>query len=312
MEDAAYKGKIAAVLSTTSCFAPRRPDKVDEIARLCAEHDVAHVVNNAYGLQCPGICRLINRAVAVGRVDYVVSSTDKNFLVPVGGAVVASPDGTKVELVSKMYPGRASISPILDLFITLLSLGVAGLKGILAERSRLLPLLVSRLEAVARKHGERILVSPYNTISVGFSLRTLAGQLPETDAKNELSFLGSMLFQRCVSGTRIIPQGASKTIGGHTFDGWGASAIGYGHPYLTAACAIGLTEGELDVFVDRMDRVLTDFRKKRKLPSPSAPPASPPQAAGEEGVGKGHGKTGDVSMEALAAHWVHALSQKRW
>jgi O-phospho-L-seryl-tRNASec:L-selenocysteinyl-tRNA synthase len=70
-----YKGKVVAVLSTTSCFAPRRPDKIDALARLCEEHSVAHVINNAYGLQCPGISRLINRACAVGRGEYCCLNT---------------------------------------------------------------------------------------------------------------------------------------------------------------------------------------------------------------------------------------------
>lgn len=35
--------------------------------------------------------------MAVGRVDAVVQSTDKNFLVPVGGAVVCGPDATFIE-----------------------------------------------------------------------------------------------------------------------------------------------------------------------------------------------------------------------
>ena len=62
--------KVLCVISTTSCFAPRQPDLVDQIAVACKEFDVAHVVNNAYGLQCtPFICKLINRAAAIGRVD---------------------------------------------------------------------------------------------------------------------------------------------------------------------------------------------------------------------------------------------------
>lgn len=40
--------------------------------------------------------------------------------VPVGGAVVASPDPAIVRAVSQAYPGRASSSPILDVFMTLL------------------------------------------------------------------------------------------------------------------------------------------------------------------------------------------------
>ena len=79
-----YKDRLLAVISTTSCFAPRVPDKVDEIGKLCKLMDVAHVINNAYGLQCKLTCKLINRACVVGRVDAIVCSTDKNFLVPVG------------------------------------------------------------------------------------------------------------------------------------------------------------------------------------------------------------------------------------
>jgi hypothetical protein len=99
-----------------------------------------------------------------------VQSTDKNFLVPVGGAqawtlvrdddemmrlvshdllllvvvcvrdlvcsgaIVAGPSKKFIEEVNKAYPGRASASPIIDLFITLLSLGVSGWKRLLQER----------------------------------------------------------------------------------------------------------------------------------------------------------------------------------
>jgi O-phospho-L-seryl-tRNASec:L-selenocysteinyl-tRNA synthase len=60
---------VLCILSTTSCFAPRQPDQVDEIAKLCQEYGIGHVINNAYGLQCNYICKLINRAAVVGRVD---------------------------------------------------------------------------------------------------------------------------------------------------------------------------------------------------------------------------------------------------
>lgn len=64
-----YQSDILCVMSTTSCFAPRQPDRVDSIAQLCKEFNVAHVINNAYGLQCDVIAKKINRAVVVGRVD---------------------------------------------------------------------------------------------------------------------------------------------------------------------------------------------------------------------------------------------------
>jgi O-phospho-L-seryl-tRNASec:L-selenocysteinyl-tRNA synthase len=60
---------ILAVVTTTSCFAPRQPDRIDEVAVLCQEFAVFHLVNNAYGLQCPKICKLIDRAHTKGRVD---------------------------------------------------------------------------------------------------------------------------------------------------------------------------------------------------------------------------------------------------
>jgi hypothetical protein len=64
---------------------------VQDIARLCLDLNVPHVVNNAYGLQCSKVTHALNEACRLGRVDVVVQSTDKNFLVPVGGAVIAGP-----------------------------------------------------------------------------------------------------------------------------------------------------------------------------------------------------------------------------
>ncbi|CAI5490144.1 unnamed protein product [Closterium sp. Naga37s-1] len=98
---------ILCVLSTTSCFAPRAPDHVESIARLCARLSIPHVINNAYGVQSAAISAAITRAWRRGRVDAVVQSTDKNFLVPVGGAVVAAGPGrsTLVNAVNASYPG---------------------------------------------------------------------------------------------------------------------------------------------------------------------------------------------------------------
>ena len=44
-------------------------------------------------------------------------------MVPVGGAIITSPQKDIIESISKTYAGRASIDPILDMFITLLSMG---------------------------------------------------------------------------------------------------------------------------------------------------------------------------------------------
>lgn len=42
---------ILCILTTTSCFAPREPDSLEFVSRLCGEKNIFHVVNNAYGLQ---------------------------------------------------------------------------------------------------------------------------------------------------------------------------------------------------------------------------------------------------------------------
>ena len=76
----------------------------------------------------------MNQACRVGRVDAFVQSTDKNLMVPVGGAIVSGPNKKFITAIGENYPGRASMSPILDLFMTLLSMGKNGWKSKLKER----------------------------------------------------------------------------------------------------------------------------------------------------------------------------------
>jgi len=190
-------------------------------------------------------------------------------LVPVGGAIITSPDETVIQKVSKVYAGRASSAPILDLFITLLSMGLSGYKRLLSEREQLVVDFTSKLEEVALKYNERALVCPKNTISYGITLDTLCqpieGETADSIRKGEVtSLFGSMLFTRCVSGTRVVSKGQSKTISGHNFIGFGSSTEDFPHSYLTAACAIGLTRSEMDEFFLRLDKCFNDFWSKRK------------------------------------------------
>ena len=53
---------VACVMTTTSCFAPRVPDDVVAVAKLCASSGVPHIINNAYGVQSAAICRAITSA----------------------------------------------------------------------------------------------------------------------------------------------------------------------------------------------------------------------------------------------------------
>ena len=42
----------------------------------------------------------------MGRLDVFVQSTDKNFMVPVGGSVIAGFDKSLIQDIGKMYPGK--------------------------------------------------------------------------------------------------------------------------------------------------------------------------------------------------------------
>lgn len=71
--------------------------------------------------------------------------------------------------LSVIFPGRASSTPTTDLFITLMSLGVQGYKNLVQERKSLFQELKTKLTQVAEKHGERLLETKGNPISMGKS-----------------------------------------------------------------------------------------------------------------------------------------------
>ncbi|KAB1282123.1 O-phosphoseryl-tRNA selenium transferase, partial [Camelus dromedarius] len=156
---------ILCVHSTTSCFAPRVPDRLEELAVICANYDIPHIVNNAYGVQSSKCMHLIQQGARVGRIDAFVQSLDKNFMVPVGGAIIAGFNDSFIQEISKMYPGRASASPSLDVLITLLSLGSNGYKKLLKERKVSFPFRYKIILLTIRQHSKVLVFLP-----VGLSL----------------------------------------------------------------------------------------------------------------------------------------------
>lgn len=189
---------ILCIYTTTSCFAPRTPDRLEEVAKICQTNDIPHIVNNAYGLQMSKCCHLIQEAARTGRVDAFVQSTDKNFMVPVGGSIIAGFDEKLIEKISQTYPGRASASPSIDLFITFLSLGSKGYRSLLQTRKEVFKYLSEKLSNLAIKYGERLLETPHNPISMVMSLEKFDSE----EDRKLVTELGSMLFTRCVSGAR--------------------------------------------------------------------------------------------------------------
>ncbi|KAF7994293.1 hypothetical protein HCN44_003383 [Aphidius gifuensis] len=263
---AALGESIACVLTTTSCFAPRSTDSVDLIAVLCTQYNIPHVVNNAYGLQSTRCMHLIQEASRKGRVDAFVQSTDKNFLVPVGGAIIGSFDKNTLDKISKMYPGRANASTTMDVLITLLSLGMAGYKQLIAQRKEMYAYLKEELGKLATRHGERLLDTKGNPISMGMTLQCLSHQHDH----GKITMLGSVLFLRNVRGARVITTTDVKHIVSHKFEGWGAHNSNYPIPYLTAAAALGMKKSDVDTFVQRLDKALVKVRRHSTSVTPTA------------------------------------------
>uniref|UniRef100_A0A1A8R7P0 O-phosphoseryl-tRNA(Sec) selenium transferase n=1 Tax=Nothobranchius pienaari TaxID=704102 RepID=A0A1A8R7P0_9TELE len=247
---------VLCVHSTTSCFAPRVPDRLEELATMCAKYDIPHIVNNAYGVQSSKCMHLIQQGARVGRIDAFVQSLDKNFMVPVGGAIIAGFDEAFVQEISKMYPGRASASPSLDVLITLLTLGAGGYKKYLSERKEIYSFLAQELKNLASAHGERLLHTPHNPISLAMSLDGL-----QASSDQAVTQLGSMLFTRQVSGARVIPLGKEQVVNGRTFCGFMSHSNSYPCPYLNAASAIGITREDVTLCMKKLDKCLKMLKK---------------------------------------------------
>lgn len=236
--------------------------RLKELAVICANYGIPHIVNNAYGLQSSKCMHLIQQGARVGRVDAFVQSLDKNFMVPVGGAIIAGFNDSFIQEISKMYPGRASASPSLDVLITLLSLGSNGYKKLLKERKEMFSYLSNQLKKLSEAFSERLLQTPRNPISLAMTLKTL-----DVHHDAAVTQLGSMLFTRQVSGARVVPLGCVQTVSGHTFRGFMSHTNDYPCAYLNAAAAIGIKTQDVDLFIKRLDKCLKTVRKERNKES---------------------------------------------
>ncbi|XP_023305918.2 O-phosphoseryl-tRNA(Sec) selenium transferase isoform X2 [Lucilia cuprina] len=243
--------EILCIMSTTSCFAPRNMDAIYELAELAKKYNVPHVVNNAYGLQSQYICSHIEGAAKHGRIDLFVQSTDKNLMVPVGGAIVAGFNEEIVHNVAKSYAGRASSSQTLDVFMTLLSLGRNGYLTLSRERKQTYEDLKAHLIEFADNNKCSLKHSKFNPISMALYLDNLSEDQPTK--------LGSMLYTRGISGTRVVAAGSNKTIDGYEFKNWGTHEDIVGPAYLTAAASLGLTSCEIEVFIKKLKECWKDL-----------------------------------------------------
>ncbi|XP_003742099.1 O-phosphoseryl-tRNA(Sec) selenium transferase [Galendromus occidentalis] len=245
---------ILCVLSTTSCFAPRKPDDIVSISEICKEFDLMHLTNNAYGVQSTKCMARLEQAHKHGHIHAYVQSTDKNFMVPVGGAIIAGFDKEFIEAIARSYPGRGSSSPTMDLFITLLTVGIKGYREICKQRKGTFYYLGEELEKLAEAHNQMVLKIASNDISIGLTLNGFEGI-------DDVSSIGSMLFTRFVFGTRTVNPEAVKDIEGYHFVGWGSHHSEYPHSYLTAAVGVGTTLQDVDTFISKLEHILSRTKK---------------------------------------------------
>ena len=251
---------ILCITSTTSCFAPRCYDNIEEISKICKEKKLFHVINNAYGIYCTKIIDMINKADKVGDITLLISSTDKNFMVPVGGSFIYSSKENMVQKIKKNYPGRASISPLLDLFISFLEMGKNKYKILIKERKDKYKVLIKKMENIANKYGEKVIAMNGNKISILFTLKNIE----EKSGKKDIKEIGSMCFNRQISGVRIVASsnGEKKNVAGYEFLNYGSSCDDYKYlPYMTFSCAIGIKDEEIDGFVSKIDKIIENFIK---------------------------------------------------
>ena len=134
-------------------------------------------------------------------------------------------------------------------------MGESGWTALLAERERLFTYAREQLRSAVEQFGERVLTTPRNRISIGVSLSTVEA--------GRVSFFGSQLFARNVSGARAVTCAATKNIDGVEFVGWGSSADNYPTPYFTFAAAIGMHESEIDAFCVKLVDLYKREAKRR-------------------------------------------------
>jgi O-phospho-L-seryl-tRNASec:L-selenocysteinyl-tRNA synthase len=231
----AISPRTAAILSTTAFFPPRMPDHVKEIAKLCSDENLPHVINNSYGVQNEVYLKSLRGAIDAGRVDYIVQSTDKNFLTPVGGAVVCSPSAERIAAASSAYAGRATAQPLVQFVAAVLVMGLNGYKALMAEQRKNRSYLQEQLEHIAGDHGQRLL-QVENPIAAAMTLEDFPKKI------------GGMLYALRVTGPRVVFPGE-----------FGSCTDAYPTPYMTVNAGIGAKRRDFELLLDRLETLFTQL-----------------------------------------------------
>jgi len=207
----ANSNKISAIVSSTCFFAPRVPDNIKEIAKFAKENQIIHIINNAYGL-------------------------------PVGGAVITSPNPDLVEAISKCYAGRASASPVVQLLVSLLSMGKQGYLSRIEKQQQNHKILEEALTNVGKEFNEQI-IECNNPVSCAMSLKNIS--------KEKIQDLGGILYNLRVTGPRFI--NIHK-------DPFGSCTTEMKWPYVVMNAAIGVKKEHIIEAVDRLKRAIKQMQ----------------------------------------------------
>jgi O-phospho-L-seryl-tRNASec:L-selenocysteinyl-tRNA synthase len=223
--------EASVVLATTTFFPPRESDPVKDIAKMCAEHNVPLVINNAYGVQSERTMSEIRSAADAGRVDAVVQSSDKNFLSPVGASIVVSTSQEFIEQVAETYAGRASAAPVVQTLAALLALGLDNYKDLQRQQVANKDLLHEKLDELADKLGQRVL-SVWNPVAYAITMDGL-----------DVIEIGARLYNARVTGPRAVEKG-----------GYGSSIDNYPHSYVVMNAAIGASKNDIETATTKLDK----------------------------------------------------------
>ena len=105
--------------------------------------------------------------------------------------------------MNENYAGRASISPILDLFVSMLEMGSEGYSKEIKLRKQNYLRLKTELEKWALKNDEKIVANVRNRISLALTLKHIG--------KENAKELGARLYRKGVMGARVCVQSYSKS-----------------------------------------------------------------------------------------------------
>ncbi|MHA1683611.1 MAG: O-phosphoseryl-tRNA(Sec) selenium transferase [Promethearchaeota archaeon] len=221
--------RTAAIVTTNAFFPPRAPDCIKEVAKYCKDENIPHVVNNSYGVQNDQYLKTLRGAMDAGRIDYIIQSTDKNFLTPVGGAVVASSSAEKIEQLSRVYAGRASAQPLVQFIASVLTLGLTGYKTLMAEQVENRKFLEVNVRKIAERIGQRLLET-HNPVAIAMTLHDIPRDI------------GGKLYNLRVTGPRCVYPGD-----------FGSCIDSYPSPYLTLNAGIGARRTDFVKLVRKLD-----------------------------------------------------------